>query len=138
MLGGRRGIGKHLNASATGRSNGGFIDAYDPNNAVTGTGLGLGQDDILQFENLILNYGNVTLNPSAGDTSISVLAGNFNGNSGSGVVGDVALFDYFGNKMFVIDGDGSQMPDGGDIFFDVDDSITSAKYDSTLDAFTFA
>ena len=29
------------------------------------------------------------------------------------------------------------MPDGGDIFFDVDDSITSAKNDAQLDAFTF-
>ena len=49
--------------------NGGFVDGYNPGNFnSTGPVWGLGQDDILQFENLTLNYGNITLNSRAGDT----------------------------------------------------------------------
>jgi len=121
--------------------NGGFVDAYNPNNAITGFGLGLGRSDILQFQNLALKYGTSALNSAGGNVTISLNNSSdyFLGDgSGNGILGDVCLFEYYGNKMFVIDGDGSGQAGGGDIMFDVDDSITSAKYDASLDAFTFA
>ena len=129
--------------------NGGYIN-NNSFNSMSGINVGLGSNDILQFENLTLNYGTKVLNSGAGNVGISMstitspsqnvaFAGDGLGPMGFGIEGDVGLFNYLGNVVFAIDGDATgNVNPGGDILFDVDDSITSAQYDASLDAFTFA
>ena len=129
--------------------NGGYIN-NNSFNSMSGINVGLGSNDILQFENLTLNYGTTVLNSGAGNVGITMstitspsqnvaFAGDGLGPMGFGIEGDVGLFNYLGNVLFAIDGDATgNVNPGGDILFDVDDSITSAQYDASLDAFTFA
>ncbi|MDA8716852.1 hypothetical protein N9M78_02720, partial [Alphaproteobacteria bacterium] len=126
--------------------NNGWMDFNNPSMAYSNINVGLGSTDKLSFENITLKYGNTTLNASNGNQVISLNSSDnkFTGDgSGGGVLGDVCLFDagkfggMSGNIVFGIDlnGDGTAI---NDIFFDVDDSISTATYDAASDAFTFS
>ena len=121
-----------LNGELSGDTiNGGFYrGAADFN---SGNDKGLGQNDMLKFDNnLAISYNGTLFSDFSIDQSISS-SSTFAGGGGL----EFGLINLSGNIIAAFDKDLSGTFNDGDLALDVQDNITSVSYSANNDVFTF-
>ena len=115
---------------------GNYANAASGQSAFTGNSVGLGSNDVLKLNFTIYQNGNAVTSDISGGSIISNYAN-------TATEGEAGLFNVGGNVVFALNaGTGNQNfgsgNDTSDIYFDVEDDMTSWAYDVSELAITFA